>query len=98
MEIGGRWSPAAQTFLRLLARAKARSVPISLRSAARQAFTQRWAGMLAVAAQRALAASLLELPPEGVPGVDHPAPELSEVLDDCRWEFAPIVSRLPAPG
>ena len=94
-EVGERWSPSARTFL---ARARARAAPVNLRSATKQAFTQRWGGMLAVAAQRALAASLLELPPEGVPGVDHPVPELSEVLDDCRWEFAPAVSRLPAPG
>ena len=53
--------------------------------------------MLAVAAQRALAVSLLELPPEGVPGLDEALPDLSEVLDDSRWDFAPAVSRLPAP-
>ena len=83
LEVGGRWSSSAINFVRLLARARARSVPVGLRSAARQAYTQRWGGMLAVAAQRALAASLLELPPEGVPGVDSSLPEISEVLDEA---------------
>ena len=98
LEVGGRWSASARNFLRLLARARAREAPAGLRNATRQAFTQRWGGMLAVAAQRALAASLLELPPQDVPGVDGALPDLSEVLDEGRWEFPPAVSRLPGPG
>ena len=75
-----------------------RSRPAGLRTASRQAYIQRWGGMLAVAAQRALAASLLELPPKGVPGTDLPVPELSEVPDDARWKFSPAVSRSSGPG
>ena len=94
-EVGGRWSESSRTFVRLLARARARSVPDGLRTAAQGAYAQRWAGLLAVAAQKAFAASLLDLPASSVPHLDGSIPDLSEVLDDARWSFAPIVSRLP---
>ena len=61
-EVGGRWSDESLDFVRRLARAKARSQPEWLRASAAQAYVHRWSGMLAVAAQRAFAASLLELP------------------------------------
>ena len=40
--------------------------------------------MLAVAAQRAYAATLLELPPAAELG-EGPMPDLHEVLADARW-------------
>ena len=57
---------------------------------------QRWSGMLAVAAMRAYAASLLELPPAGA-CVAGEAPELHEILADVRGSPPPTSSRLPAP-
>ena len=65
IEVGGRFGAEAAAFLRKLAVARAREVPARLRSATRQASLHRWMGMLATAAQRALAHSLLELPLAG---------------------------------
>ena len=47
----------------------------------------RWSGLLAVAAQRAFAASLLELPPAAELG-EGPEPELHELLAETRWDHA----------
>ena len=52
----------APDFVRRLAKAKARAHPPLLRASAQMAYSHRWMGLLAVAAQRALAATLLELP------------------------------------
>ena len=94
LEVGGRWSEEAVTFVRLLAKAKARTVPQLLRTAAQAAFVHRWTGMLAVAAQRSLAATLLELPVDDAEGVDGDQPVLEDVLVDARLVEAPIPSRM----
>ena len=94
LEVGGRWSEEAVDFVRLLAKAKARTVPQLLRSAAQAAFIHRWTGILAVAAQRALAATLLELPVDDAEGVDGEQPVLEDVLGDARLVEAPVPSRL----
>ena len=94
LEVGGRWSEEAVRFVRLLAKAKARSVPQLVRSAAKAAFLHRWTGILAVAAQRAFAATLLELPVDDAGGVDGEEPVLEEVLGDARLLEAPLPSRL----
>ena len=65
LKVGGRWALETATFIRLLARAAAAEIVTSLRAAARAAWVVRWSGILAVAAQRAFAASLFELPPGG---------------------------------
>ena len=57
-EVGGRWSQGCLTFVRRLARQRARSAPALLRTSARQAWAGRWWGMLSVAVQSALAATL----------------------------------------
>ena len=54
----------------------------------------RWTGILAVAAQRALAATLLELPVDDAEGVDGEEPVLEDVLGDARLVEAPVPSRL----
>ena len=95
LEVGGRWAPEAATFIRLLARARAAEVPASLRAAARAAWVVRWSGIVAVAAQRAFAASLLELPPGGECSAGGPEPALHELLADARWQATPASSRLP---
>ena len=88
-EVGGRWSLEAQTFLRLLVRAKTRSLPEVLRVRARQAWLFRWSSLLACSAGRAYASSLLEL--HGCPGADGPTPSTSSVVDGFRVvvRFAP---------
>ena len=61
IETGGRWSPEATTFLRLLAQTKARAVPHILRKAVEASLLSRWSAILTHAAQHAFAASLLDL-------------------------------------
>ena len=94
LEVGGRWSEEAVSFVRLLAKAKARTVPLLVRPAAKAAFFHRWTGILAVAAQRAFAATLLELPVDDAGGVDGDEPVLEAVLGDARLIEAPLPSRL----
>ena len=81
--------------LRGLAQAKAREVPPFLRGATAAKYTRRWASFVAIAAHRALAASLLELPGGGYDHQDDGNPQLHAVLADARFDedFAP--SRLP---
>ena len=70
-----------------------------LRHRGRQAFHQRWSGVVAVAAQRALAATLAGLPSAGQDALDGAAPPLPEVLAAARRGAAEAVSRLPLrPG
>ena len=95
LEVGGRWLPDGVAFVRLLARAKSRRVPELLLGAAVQAYVRRWTALLAVAAQRALAASLLQLPLFGETCVDGAEPPVSDLLADARWESGPARSRLP---
>ena len=97
IEVGGRFGAEAAAFLRKLAVARAREVPARLRSATRQASLHRWMGMLATAAQRALAHSLLELPKAGVDACSGAEPPLGELLADVRGTHYVPSSRLPAP-
>ena len=53
-EVGGRWSEETSTFVRLLAKAKARPEPSILRTRMELAWRNRWAALLACAAGRAL--------------------------------------------
>ena len=80
LEIGGRWSAEAATFVRLLARCRARSAPPASRAAAISAFTLRWSALLSFAAARSFAASLLSLPLTGTANVDGELPPLSDIL------------------
>ena len=78
--------------LRLLAQTCAHA---AVRSALRAAYVRlRGSGIIAVAAQRSLASSLLELPLDTVICVAG-EPAVHEVLQDQRWD-APAASRLPA--
>ncbi|CAK0794948.1 unnamed protein product, partial [Prorocentrum cordatum] len=88
LEVGGRWSEEALTFVRLLARTRARSAPQRLRASARAAYLHRWTGLAAVAAQRAFAATLLELPPHTL-AVDGDEPHLADLLADARYTETP---------
>ena len=94
VEVGGRWGSEAASFLRLLARARARAAPEALRPALRSAYVHR-----AIAAQRALAATLAGLPSAGQDALDGAAPPLPEVLAAARHGAAEAASRLPLrPG
>ena len=96
LEVGGRWAEEAATFVRLLARARAASAPATVRNSAQAAWVLRWSGLISVAAQRALAATFLELPLQSEFGAAGPPPALHELLADARWQEAPEPSRLPA--
>ena len=81
-EVGGRWSEEAWTFLTLLARVKADTAPAALRRSTEYCFLRRWAGMVAVAAQTAFAATLVGEPSGKTPAWNDLEPELGEVLCD----------------
>ena len=55
LELGGRWSTEAATFVKLLARLRARAVPASSRGPSISAFASRWSALLCFAASRAFA-------------------------------------------
>ena len=93
-EVGGRWSEVSLTFVRLLAKAKSRAAPAILQQSVRAAFHHRWTGILAVAAQRAFAASLLDFPMEDALGVDGDTPPLESILGDARLWGPALPSRV----
>ena len=78
-EIGGRFSEETHTFIRLLARAKTRSVPEPLRTRARQS-SDGGCSTSACSAARAFASSLLDR--RGHSGADGTTPSDAEVLAD----------------
>ena len=92
IEVGGRFSQESTHFLGLLAAAKTRSVPPLLRSSATTAFVSRWSALLAAAAFRSFAASLLLEETATHSNLDADPPLLSDVL----WQTPPVpaVSRL----
>ena len=92
LEVGGRWSPQAAEFVRLLARSRARAAPLAKRAACTAAFVLRRSALLAFA--RTFAASLLSLPWSGTANVDGDMPLLSDVLADSA-EHLPLASRMP---
>ena len=94
VEVGGRWGSEAASFLRLLARARARAAPEALRPALRSAYVHRWSGLLGAAASLAFADSLTSLPSPGLSNLDGPCPDLSDLLAACP--SSPGASRLPA--
>ena len=81
-EVGGRFSEETASFLRGLAAAKVRDVPEFLQGRARAALLRRFGSMLACAAARAFALSLLDR--DCSAGVDGPTPSVHEVLGDSR--------------
>ena len=83
-EVGGRWSDEARAFVSQLAKAKAkaRAVPRVLAGRARQAWQHRWSSILACAAARAFALSLLDKRP--ALGSDGDTLSSSDVVAACR--------------
>ena len=93
LEIGGRWSPEATSFLRLLAHIKVRAAPDILRRAVEASLLSRWSAILTHAAQHAFAASLLDL--DCANTIDGDAPSISQLLSEAPVQ-PPPASRLPA--
>ena len=58
-EVGGRWNDEARRFVNRLAALRAAQAPPLLRHSVRAAFARRWWGLLSVAVQDSLAATLL---------------------------------------
>ena len=93
-EVGGRWNADALRTVSDLAKHKSRGAPALLRPSARAAWHYRWWSLLSVAAQSALAATLLaegDLALGGPTG-DEEVP-WGEVLEHAH--LAPPASRLP---
>ena len=95
LEIGGRWSQEATTFLRLLAHTKARAAPDILRQAVEASLLSRWSAIPTHAAQHAFAASLLDLDCAGTSTVDGDGPSTSQLLSEAPVQ-PPHTSRVPA--
>eukprot|EP00439_Symbiodinium_sp_Y106_P044768 s6206_g5.t1 len=69
--------------------ARARATPAALRPAAQAAWVLRWSGLVAVAVQRALTTTFLELPMHAKPCAAGPAPDLHKLLADARGRHGP---------
>ena len=92
-EIGGRWNDESLRLGGQLVRSRALRAPAPLRGAATQGWYRRWWGLLSVAVQNTLAATLLGSPPVHAPMPDAQAPTLQDVLHDA---CPPVPSCLPA--
>ena len=96
-EIGGRWNGEALRFVRQLADQRAAAAPVLLRGSARQAWANRWWGLLSIAVQDALAATLCR---EGHLALGGPTANEDIPLADVLLAAAPATapSRLPFRG
>ena len=79
IEVGGRWSEEAASFITSLARTKTRDTPAPLRHAA-ASLISRWTAFLTHAAMTAFAASLLFEDPTHHHNLDGEPPSLSDLL------------------
>ena len=96
-EVGGRFSQEARAFVRRLAKLRAQQEAPFLRAATQAAFARRWWALLSVAAQDALAATLLGLPVGPLDGVANASgPWAADVLTTFGAPAGP--SRLPLRG
>ena len=94
IEVGGRWSNEASSFIRMLVQARARSSPPALRAATTSALVSRWSALLTHAAASSFAASLLFEDLSTHHNLDGDLPPLGQILSNT----SPAVptSRLPA--
>ena len=90
-EVGGRWSAETVRFIEELAKHRSQNAPPRLRKSTQLAWENRWWGMLAVAAQDSLAATLVDDTPHLLQGWERLASSLGELLH----AEAPTPSRLP---
>ena len=82
VEIGGRWSEEAWTFLTSLAEAKSQTAPTVLQRSTQYCLLRRWSQMLAVAVQSAFASTLLGESASKMPLHNCETPEWGEMLCD----------------
>ena len=96
-EVGGRWNDDALRFVRRCARLRAQDAPALLRASASLAWGNRWWGILSVAVQDALAATLSL---EGHMAMGGFAADLDLPLGDVLLDADPAAmpSRLPMRG
>ena len=94
IEIGGRWSNEAMSFVQQLAHCRSRSEPEILRKMASISWLRRWIGILSCACQRTFAGSLLFLPGHLTSNLDGPVPFIGDVLCDDRWTHTVHFSRI----
>ena len=87
VEFAGRFGNEAAIWLRLLARHRSSTAPVVLRPAARSVWAAHWSGLLAIAAQRAFAATLLELPLAGECNVGGMRPSCTRSVPACAGSF-----------
>ena len=97
-EIGGRWSENCIKWVAHLAKYKASSELPHLQRASEFAWHSRWWSILSVAAQRALALSLIEVDGDAIKPLADFEPRVGEILADVRYELGPFSSRLPLRG
>ena len=97
-EIGGRWSENCIKWVAHLAKYKASSELPHLQRASEFAWHSRWWSILSVAAQRALALSLIEVDSDAIKPLADFEPRVGEILADVRYELGPFSSRLPLRG
>eukprot|EP00435_Cladocopium_sp_Y103_P009426 s3763_g2.t1 len=83
IEAGGRWSQEAATFIRLLAKSKARQAPAILQRFVATALIARWSAMLTQAAMQTFAASLLDFDLSAQTNVDGNSPAISQILAEA---------------
>ena len=94
----GAAGPAALDVLRDLAWVKSREAPRLLRGSAALAWHQRWLTFLPVAAQMALAETLLAPLSPHLSELDAAEPCLGQILADHARAEPPGFSRLPLRG
>ena len=94
IEVGGRWSEEAASFITNLARAKARDTPALLRRAATASLISRWTAFLTHAALTAFAATLIFEDPTPHHNLEGEPPTLSDLLAQLPPDPADS-SRLP---
>ena len=90
-EIGGRWSDTCCWLIKNLAEFRSEKAPPRLRRATARAWEARWWGMLSVAVQDSLAATLVDDAPHLLHGWAGHGPPLGELLHG----EPPALSRLP---
>ena len=96
----GSWRrvrPGGRGLITAIGQGSCARIPRAVAPAVQRASLHRWTGMLAVAAQRALACSLLELPLAAADECDGTEPPLGDLLADARDTEPVHASRSPAP-
>ena len=97
-EVGGRWDPEVIALLRGLAMSRCRDAPLLLQRSALLAWQRRWMNLVSVAAQTALAETLVTPGSSHLTEIDGYSPDLADVLHAARTELQPTASRLPLRG